>query len=249
MDEWFLSVNYDAARNLIWLGRINGIVKYDFISEEVINSMDVPAMMEGSSIQVIEVDNENNVWFGANNDKVYQFDGDIWTDYTVGDQGDFIIEIKFNGTKTYFGLTDGAEGFQIYDSADESWEYYNTTTDPSMTSNSLTQLAIDGENIWMAHSDAGISVLRTADPVGIISNESTGPVNVFPNPAVNSILVDMLISADDVITINDISGHEVINVSGNSIIDISDLPAGIYVLKIFEDLSGEIFTSKFSVVK
>ena len=249
---WFLSLDYDETNNLVWLGKTSGIVKYDFITQDFINSADVPAMADGSSIQIIEIDNDNNVWFGANNNKVYKYDGVEWVDYTIGSDGDFIIEIEFSGTKIYFGLTDGTEGVHIYDSVDNSWEYFNTSTDANMPSNSVTQLAIDNDNnFWMAHSDLGISVYREeAEPVTIISDEILDVMNVYPNPASNTITVNMLLNADNFIRINDWNGQLLISKKAdNSTIDISSLPAGIYLLTIYETNSGQMFTSKFTVVK
>ena len=191
VSSWFMSVEYDEARGLLWLGRINGIVKYDFVTEDLINSSDVAAMADGSSIQEISCDDAGNVWFGANNNKVYMYDGTEWTDFTVGNDGDFIIEFAFQGTKVYFGLTDGTEGFHSYDTNDGTWEYFNTSEDASLISNALNFLVVDEAfNIWMATSDAGISLLRAeVDPVDVITMDNES-IKLFPNPAADHINIE-----------------------------------------------------------
>ena len=212
VSSWFMSVEYDEARGLLWLGRINGIVKYDFVTEDLINSSDVAAMADGSSIQEISCDDAGNVWFGANNNKVYMYDGTEWTDFTVGNDGDFIIEFAFQGTKVYFGLTDGTEGFHSYDTNDGTWEYFNTSEDASLISNALNFLVVDEAfNIWMATSDAGISLLRAeVDPVDVITMDNES-IKLFPNPAADHINIETAGLENMNIQIVNINGSVVLN--------------------------------------
>ncbi len=251
VSSWFLSVDYDETRDLLWLGRINGIVKYDFVTEDIINSTDVAAMAGGSSIQEIACDPSGNVWFGANNNKVYMYDGITWTDYNVGNDGDFIIEFAFQGTKVYFGLTDGTEGFHSYDTNDGSWEYFNTSEDASMISNALNYLVVDEEfNIWMALNDAGISVLRTeTEPVSIITIDNEN-IKLYPNPTTDHINIETAGLENCNVQIINVNGSIVSNtINYNNTIDISDLSNGIYLLKVISLDNVQSYSARFCIAK
>ena len=251
VSSWFLSVDYDETRDLLWLGRINGIVKYDFVTEDIINSTDVAAMAGGSSIQEIACDPSGNVWFGANNNKVYMYDGITWTDFNVGNDGDFIIEFAFQGTKVYFGLTDGTEGFHSYDTNDGSWEYFNTSEDASMISNALNYLVVDEEfNIWMALNDAGISVLRTeTEPVSIITIDNEN-IKLYPNPTTDHINIETAGLENCNVQIINVNGSIVSNtINYNNTIDISDLSNGIYLLKVISLDNVQSYSARFCIAK
>ncbi|MBK7038426.1 MAG: T9SS type A sorting domain-containing protein [Chitinophagales bacterium] len=251
VSSWFMSVEYDEARGLLWLGRINGIVKYDFVTEDLINSSDVAAMADGSSIQEISCDDAGNVWFGANNNKVYMYDGTEWTDFTVGNDGDFIIEFAFQGTKVYFGLTDGTEGFHSYDTNDGTWEYFNTSEDASLISNALNFLVVDEAfNIWMATSDAGISLLRAeVDPVDVITMDNES-IKLFPNPAADHINIETAGLENMNIQIVNINGSVVLNtINKTNSIDISGLANGIYLLKVISSDNSQNYTTRFCIAK
>lgn len=251
VSSWFMSVEYDEARGLLWLGRINGIVKYDFVTEDLINSSDVAAMADGSSIQEISCDDAGNVWFGANNNKVYMYDGTEWTDFTVGNDGDFIIEFAFQGTKVYFGLTDGTEGFYSYDTNNGTWEYFNTSEDASLISNALNFLVVDEAfNIWMATSDAGISLLRAeVDPVDVITMDNES-IKLFPNPAADHINIEAIGFENMNIQIVNVNGSVVLNtVNTTNAIDISGLANGIYLLKVISSDNSQNYTTRFCIAK
>lgn len=251
VSSWFLSVDYDETRDLLWLGRINGIVKYDFVTEDIINSTDVAAMAGGSSIQEIACDPSGNVWFGANNNKVYMYDGITWTDFNVGNDGDFIIEFAFQGTKVYFGLTDGTEGFHSYDTNDGSWEYFNTSEDASMISNALNYLVVDEEfNIWMALNDAGISVLRTeTEPVSVITMDNEN-IKLYPNPTTDHINIETAGLENCNVQIINVNGSIVSNtINYNNTIDISDLSNGIYLLKVISLDNVQSYSARFCIAK
>ena len=250
--DWFISVAYDAARNLVWLGRTNGIIKYDFVTEELINSMDVPEMAAGSSMQEIILDATGNVWFGANNNKAYKYDGTEWTAYTVGDGGDFVIDIAFDETKTYFGLLGDIGGCYVYDSMDESWIFYNSSEDVSLVSNNVNYILPDNNNnLWIAHNDAGISVLRAeVDPVEIDNSHNDLTINVFPNPTSDIITMENGSFANSFVQIMNANGSLVMQTkTAQSSIDISSLPNGIYLLKVLSSIDNKNYTTQFCISK
>ncbi|MBC8172371.1 MAG: T9SS type A sorting domain-containing protein [Chitinophagales bacterium] len=251
IDEWFLSVAYDAARDLVWLGRINGIIKYDFIDEELINGSDFPALAEGLSIQEIEIDENDNVWFGANNNKAYKFDGTEWADFTAGNDNDFVIEFGFDGTKTYFGLTGANGGVYMFDSADESWIYYHTSEDMTMASNTLNALLIDNtKNLWIAHTDAGASVYRTNEVPETIHDAFAEAITVYPNPATAMIILDQQFVNHARLEIVDLQGRTMLfeNIT-SPVVDVENLSGGVYILYLTDQTTAKTYTGKLTIIE
>ncbi len=252
VDTWILSMTYDVSRDLLWLGRLNGIVKYDFITQDLINSVDVPAMAEGASIQEIQIDAQNNVWFGANNNKAYMYDGTDWADYTLGASFDFIISIAFNQDKVYFGLTDGNGGVYAYNTTDESFMYYSTEDDASFVSNTVNYMLVDlDHNLWVAHKDAGISVLRAeVEPVAVQNIEVAKTLLVYPNPAINQVTINYNLGSDLLIQIVDASGKLVLkSTTKENTFDVSHLPNGIYLLSVLDVNTNQKYNSYFCISK
>ncbi|MBC8047091.1 MAG: T9SS type A sorting domain-containing protein [Fimbriimonadaceae bacterium] len=247
----YLSVAYDAERNLIWLGKINKIIKYDFTSQEVINSSDFPAFAEGPAIQEIVLDENNNVWFGANNGKAYMYDGIGWIDFTVTNEDyDFVTEFAFDGTKTYFGLIGVMGGVYVYDSADESWTFYHPSEDIAFASNTVNQIVLDNENdLWIAHTDAGISVLRTeSTPDAIEDVQVSNEILVYPNPADNLIYVAMQITNNMQAQIFDMQGKLMqTNDLISPIVELENLQGGVYTIQITDITTGQQYQQKFIV--
>lgn len=174
-----------------------------------------------------------------------------WTDFTVGNDGDFIIEFAFQGTKVYFGLTDGTEGFHSYDTNDGTWEYFNTSEDASLISNALNFLVVDEAfNIWMATSDAGISLLRAeVDPVDVITMDNES-IKLFPNPAADHINIETAGLENMNIQIVNINGSVVLNtINKTNSIDISGLANGIYLLKVISSDNSQNYTTRFCIAK
>lgn len=77
-----------------------------------------------------------------------------------------------------------------------------------------------------------IGCYETNYPVGIDTPQSTKAINVYPNPATNTIIINNCTSGK--IQLFDITGHKVIETASKSstlTLDISQLPQGVYFLK------------------
>lgn len=245
----YLCVKYDATRDLIWIGKIGGIIKYDFTSAELIDASDVPAMSGGSVIQKIAVDENNNVWFGANLSNAYMFNGTDWSDYTMpNDAGDFITNFAFNGSKVYFGLTDGSGGIYVYDTVDDTWTLFNNSTDEHMVSNNITQLHVTSNgSIWASTPDAGIEVYRTESTPDAITNViADTDLTIFPNPVVNTLSFSMQFDNAVNIRIIDAAGKTVLeSYTSTSIVELENLNGGIYIVQVTDPKTGAQYTKKF----
>ncbi|MEZ5015140.1 MAG: T9SS type A sorting domain-containing protein [Chitinophagales bacterium] len=230
----YLSVAYDAGRNVIWLGKMNGIVKYDFTTTELIDASDVPALNLGASVNEIQIDPSGNVWFGANNNRAYAYDGSDWADFSLGGGYAFILDFAFSGSKTYFMLGSGDEGgVYVYDSADGSYTIYDMAHEDGLISdrNNYIHLDIEG-NLWIAHSDFGVSMYRDEiiiDPTEIVTNEQT--IGLYPNPASQQLQIKSAINGNAKVQIYSTQGALLRSASIHAnTIDISDLTSGMYIL-------------------
>ena len=246
--SWFIAVGYDKVNNLIYLGKTNGLVKYDFVSQEVINSTDVPAFADGASMQIITQDAEGNMWFGANGGKVYRFDGTEWSDYSFGNAEDFITSIEFFESKVYCGIYGVEGGIIIYDKTDGSTVTLNTTVDPEMPSSNIGYLTVNVDgSLWLGHNDNGVSVYKTATP-DAINDQLVTSFLIYPNPAENNITIDIQEAQNVVFQIADMQGKMIMESTSNKI-DVSELSAGMYFAKVMNTNTGIIATAKFTVLK
>lgn len=82
--------------------------------------------------------------------------------------------------------------------------------------------------------------------VGIVSNKATEPVTVFPNPANNTLFIDNKGKvAYTKLSVTDLSGRKVLETDYHTTVDISSLPAGMYILQL-RDLAGKQRVLKFA---
>ncbi len=113
----------------------------------------------------------------------------------------------------------------------------NTTDEMMLCYFTYTLYQAGDENIILDSS-----VLQ---PSGIIPIKENGRCTIYPNPVQNSLTIHLMGNYDHVIiAIMDIQGKEMIRqtATGNYIpVDISSIPQGVYVIKIFQ---GENETSK-----
>lgn len=91
-----------------------------------------------------------------------------------------------------------------------------------------------------------VTVLTPADCNGHtkVNNVSVAEsIRIFPNPAISVLNIESPVSVN--IAIVSVDGKILIEQAGASVIDISSLANGIYLLKIYDDQNGLIKTDKF----
>ncbi len=231
--DWGLSVTYDATRNLLWIGRMDGILKYDFVTQELIDAMDVPAMSDGMAIQEIKVAPNGDVWFGANNNKAYMYDGTEWTDYNVGTGMGFVTSFDFEGANIYFGITDGNGGVHVWDTSNDNWSWLSSATDPTLVSDEVSYMTVTtGGDLWIAHVNAGVSRLDGTPSVGIDEVTANNAI-IYPNPVAQTLFVSGLEDGNYQYVISDLSGKQLWSSSqATHSINVSQFPSGIYLLQV-----------------
>jgi hypothetical protein len=81
------------------------------------------------------------------------------------------------------------------------------------------------------------------------NNNSLSPLNVFPNPATTTVRLEISGEKLTQVTLHDILGRQVLQTdfqNNESIIDVSDLPKGMYLLRAV-DRKGEVYVKKVVV--
>ncbi len=245
VSNWGLSIAYDEMRDVLWVGKMDGIVEYDFATQNFIDASDVPALAAGPAINSIEVAPDGAVWFGANNNRAYRYDGTTWEDYTIGEGFGFVISFAWSGTKSYFGITEGQGGVHVYDALTETWTWLSTASEVPMPNDDVNYIAVTSEQeLWVAHDYAGISRYTEAvDPVSVIDFQQAALV--YPNPVAQTLFMQDFPEGDVQYQIYDMQGRKI---GGNSItqngIDVQTLPAGMYVLQV-EKNNAAVFSGTF----
>lgn len=245
ISNWGLSVAYDAVRDVLWVGKMEGVVEYDFVTQNLIDASDVPAMAEGMAINGIEVAPDGSVWFGANNNKVYHYDGTTWEDFTIGEGYGFVLSFAWSGSKSYYGVTEGQGGVHIYDATDDSWTWLSTADDVPMPSDNVNYISVTPAGaLWVAHDYAGISRYDAASETTGIDATAAQAI-IYPNPVAQTLFMEGFPGGDVRYEIFDLQGRKLAGdgMSENAI-DVNALPSGMYVLHI-EHNNTVVYSGKF----
>ena len=177
---------------------------------------------------------------------MYRFDGADWSDFTASAADDFVVNIAFHDNKVYCGMNGTTGGLWIYDLDDASETSINTLVDPLMPSNYLSNFIVTATgDIWIAHTDVGVSVLRTVAEPDDVEDITVSSMIAYPNPAKNIITFEATNATE--FQILDLNGRVLIN-SNVATINIENLAAGIYLAKAI-DANNMISLSRFTVIK
>lgn len=234
-NRYFLSVKYDDQRRILWVGTSKGIIKYDvdFGTSVFIDHTIVAQMLGAEAIQTIVSDKNNTIWFGANNSRAIFYDG---TQYTViglpnAQTNDFVVDIDFDQDTTYFNMSGGNGG--VYKYFNGNFQFLHPSTIPQLLSAQNDAILIDQNGaLWIAHTDAGVSVHRSAAVTGIATVEASA-LSFYPNPTHSTVTVSGTFEGDAVYQVLDVYG-KLCNkaVLTNHQMDVSNLDAGLYFVTI-----------------
>lgn len=115
---------------------------------------------------------------------------------------------------------------------------FSTFTPNGYSYASFVDIDGDTDNDYFVGSGAGIAFyLNTETSLTVDNNDLSQAINVFPNPAENNLTISIENNQmpNAQITLFDVNGAEVMNfkaMSNNTTMNIADLSAGIYTLKI-----------------
>jgi hypothetical protein len=234
---WFYSIKYDASREVLWLGKSNEIISYDFSTTTNYNNSTVSSLPASMSIQEIAINpTDNSVWFGSSDTLAFRYNGIDFTSYTTPNlMPSYIDQILFDSNgKIIFKNIDMYGGFYTYDNG--NWNRFHPDVMTDMSSSNVARIVIDNEgNYWTANSDGqGVSMYKNT--VSGIENgiATTEDMTLFPNPADQQVQCTLNDESTE-IKVFDLSGqelsvpftvqHQLIN------LNTKELQNGLYFLK------------------
>jgi photosystem II stability/assembly factor-like uncharacterized protein len=171
----------------------------------------------------------------AGYDKVYKTvdGGTTWTTQDISNGG-FFITITFTNAST--GYIMGESGILLKtDDGGASWMQMNTGT-----RNELTSICFTDQNTGYLAGSGG-TILKTTNgggyPYGTDDlKANTASLNIYPNPSRDKITITTTDQpAGGHLSIQDLTGQELLQknlINASSVIDISTLPAGVYMVKL-----------------
>ena len=195
----------------------------------------------------VDGDNISNSsrWISTGDSYPHYIEIDLDDDYEIG-------ELKFfTGYNTY-GTPIIDFQFQYYDG--NSWvDIINISNNwVSAYSTTFTPVNANKVRLYITRVDADSPVKmfeievygKTLNPLPI-SEEVVQGFKVYPNPCNNQLKIEGFSISSNKVEVYNVSGKLVLSVSGNSegVIDVSDLNAGVYILKT--DFDGKIITQRF----
>lgn len=118
------------------------------------------------------------------------------------------------------------------------WKIY-TTANSNIPSNDITELAFTGSDLWVGTKDAKIARISINELTSVSRVEVTPPaVSVYPNPAVNTIYVNVAAQVTGNFIISDMTGRTVaayrIDKQTNTF-SVTQLSPGIYSYRLMQD--------------
>jgi len=186
LDSSAQAIAIDAQGNK-WIGTMVGASKFDGVNWTT--------YLYGDDIRAIEIDSQNNIWFGKFGGGVSKFDGTNWTNYNQSNSGlifNNVIAIAIDSSDNkWFGTTYGIDGgISKFDGT--NWTTYNQSNS-GLVSNFIQSIAIDPlDNKWFGTnngvselSNCGIAPIENICFVEFDSSTSKNSINWATNLPAN----------------------------------------------------------------
>jgi ligand-binding sensor domain-containing protein len=221
----------------IWIGTAEGLVKYDGTAWKTYNTSN--SGLPYDCISSLAMDRSGNLWIGAGDQGLTKFDGQSWITYNTSNSGlpnnwVYSIAIDEKGDK-WIGTRNGIAKFDGM-----IWTIF-TASNSGLPENNVYTIAIDEiDNKWIA-THSGLVVFNENGILNSINENAINArdVKVFPNPVNNYLNVELPVEINSF-------WIEVLNMQGNIVksriiannhnkIDVSDLLAGVYIVRVQSD--------------
>jgi hypothetical protein len=113
----------------------------------------------------------------------------------------------------------------------------------SQNNDTLTLIAFGFVELQEGNINAGETELTGTD----ITQEQLNDINIYPNPATKEVFIKGLSDTVFDYHIYSITGEELLNGNATDKIDVSSLPGGVYIVRIFQDnkfINEKLFINK-----
>jgi ligand-binding sensor domain-containing protein len=239
-DNNIRSIAIDGSGNK-WIGTYRGgLAKFDGSTWTVYDVSNSGII--SNSIISVAVEGNNKIWVGSSPGGMASFDGTNWTIYGSSGPGTlpfgavYAISIDNAGNKWIAIYLDGLVKFD-----GTTWTNY-TQINSGLTDSYVNTVAVDGNgNKWTGTTYAGIAVFNEN---GILVSNGEKPVSgqfvsIYPNPADDYLYIESNASVCiDRVEFLSMTGNLVKTgklMNGQSEISIRELPAGVYLLRVYTD--------------
>ncbi|MCY1719516.1 T9SS type A sorting domain-containing protein [Prolixibacteraceae bacterium Z1-6] len=191
------------------------------------------------TIGSIAVSKDETVWLGTFDEGVLKLDAKGWTVFNTSNselKSNEIHQIATDEYSTAWLAT--ANGLFSYNGT--VWQEYNSANS-HLPSNNIFSVIIDNDGTKYIGTDQGLTVLSEDFVAGAIfpENNSTFSFQIFPNPATELLTIRMPSELQkSLVEICDIHGKLINNFTMTNTerqINISDLPTGMYFIKLRSD--------------
>ena len=228
--------------------------------------------LEDGISKSIEMNSFNHYAYGAVAEWMYRYMAGIAPDYDNPGFSHILLTPSFdpkhriNNVDATFGSNYGAIKTSWNSNADGSYNY--NVTVPANTTATLVLPAIEGYELWegdkeISEADGISDILESDGNVTMtlgsgtysfgggknkdsVSKIKENPLSVYPNPARNEVNVKGVEVAD--IRLYSLSGTLAAEAIGNDTLDVSNVPAGLYII-VISDASGVSHKDKLIVEK
>jgi len=227
--ETIYSIKIDS-HDTKWISTYFGIYEYQY---SVINKYNIDSYGYLSNGTLI--DSKGNKWFATSGNGVYKFDGVNWTQYTTSDGliDNWILSLyEDNYGNIWCGNKNS--GISIFNGI--NWipisnDILNNIEITSILVISNKLKSSSGNKIWLGTKN-GLYINQ--DFHLNIKENKINFIKVFPNPAYNYLYLTNNVNIKSKFIISNLNGQIVSqgNILENKKIDISNIPKGIYILKI-----------------
>ena len=230
----------DFNGNLI-IGTWGGLNVYDGNNFSTISMLPISNQINKQVTALIE-DTLNRLWVGTTNG-LGCYDGQNWTAYDTltGLAGNYITSLYLAADSTLWVSTNN--GISWFDGTNFT-SYYKSD---GLIADSITDIVEDHDGNMYFSSMYGLSKVSACNSVNEINHKTK--LSLFPNPASTTIKVSAkeIINSIEVYNLNGILLRTISCKSNVQTIDISDLPAGSYFVRVLGKDSTWI--EKFVVIR
>ncbi len=251
-----------VSEGLIWCGTdIRGAMNFDGVSEWTYYLSTEYEI--DNSIYSIDIDHENNIWFGG----VWfisQFDGEsAWTKYDYAGDGSWYTDIIIDSNKAIWFASWNGGFLKLNYSNGEVWKKYSPDGFSEVENEGCWAAYKDSKgNIWIGYNNGYIGLYNQDGITSILEIESFVPSDYnltqnYPNPFNPSTTLSYSIPTQGQVELKiyDVLGREVAELinkeqsSGSYEVnfDASNLTSGIYFYKL--QAGGFVESRKMVLVK
>ena len=211
----------------------NSFTEVSPISNRIVNDITVFPGKPESAIAVYSGFDTPHVFRTDNN-------GSSWTDITNNLPNvptNAVIVNPFDLDEIYVG---NDLGVYISQNGGESWEPYQSGLPSALIVMDL-KISLSNNMLWVASHGNGVYQTPLESQTSSTIENQSKTVNLFPNPAKHYFRIAG-ISTNSEITVYDIKGRKLIQVSNKSLVSIGDLSSGAYLVKILDKSTNKEFT-------